>query len=194
MRRRRLSLSLLLLACGCLVQGGWIEAKAWLAQGLISRAWEESHSVEDHIRPWSWADTWPVARLTVPRLGVERIVLAGVSGRTLAFGPGWMEQTALPGKAGRSLIAGHRDTHFHFLSQLVTGDLLQVRNADGEEVGYRVIETAVVNQQAGWLMAPADSRELLLVTCYPFDAVLPGGEQRYLVRARVEPASMLSVR
>jgi sortase A len=185
--RRRVALLLLLLAGVCLGQGAWIEAKAWLAQGLIARAWAQSHSAGDHVPPWSWADTWPVARLSVPRLGVERIVLAGVSGRTLAFGPGWAQQTAVPGEKGRSLIAGHRDTHFRFLRRLVSGDLLILQDAAREEVRYRVIETAVVDKRAGWLMQTADSRELLLVTCYPFDAVMPGGDQRYLVRARAEP-------
>lgn len=184
--RRSAALLLLLLAAACLGQGVWIEAKAWLAQGLIARAWAQSRSAGSPIRPWSWADTWPVARLSVPKLGLERIVLAGVSGRTLAFGPGWAQQTALPGKPGRCLIAGHRDTHFRFLRQLVKGDLLILQGADRHAVRYRVIDTIVVDQRAGWLMAPADSNELLLVTCYPFDALMPGGDLRYLVRARAE--------
>lgn len=181
--RRGAALLFLLLACGTLGQGAWIEAKAWLAQALISRAWAASLVTADPIRPWSWADTWPVARLRAPRLGVDRIVLAGVSGRTLAFGPGWATQTAPPGAAGRTLIAGHRDTHFHFLARLVVGDRLLLQGARGREVAYRVVETAVVNEAAAWLMAPADGDELLLTTCYPFDALVPGGDQRYLVRA-----------
>ena len=38
--------------------------------------------------PWRWADTSPIARLEVPRLGVRRVVLAGATGAVLAFGPG----------------------------------------------------------------------------------------------------------
>jgi len=167
-------------------QGAWMEAKAWLAQVLIGHAWTETRSAQDRVAPWAWADTWPVARLQAPGLGVERIVLAGVSGRTLAFGPGWSQQTALPGTTGRSLIAGHRDTHFRFLKSLVIGDRLLLQTPGGGEVAYRVVETAVVKQQASWLMAPDDHPELLLVTCYPFDALQPGGELRYLVRAQAE--------
>lgn len=185
--RRWATLSLFLLAGICMWQGVWIEAKAWLAQGLISNAWARSDSADDHIPPWSWADTWPVARLAVPRLDVQRIVLAGVSGRTLAFGPGWAEQTALPGKDGRVMIAGHRDTHFRFLKDLVSGDQLLVQNADGDEVSYWVTEVAVVNETAGWLMGPSTVSELVLVTCYPFDSMIPGGDLRYVVRAQAEP-------
>ncbi|MCU7811739.1 MAG: class GN sortase [Candidatus Thiodiazotropha sp. (ex Notomyrtea botanica)] len=185
--RRWATLSLFLLACACVWQGVWIEAKAWLAQGLISNAWAQSDSADDRIPPWSWADTWPVARLMVPRLDVQRIVLAGVSGRTLAFGPGWAEQTALPGKDGRVMIAGHRDTHFRFLKDLVSGDRLVVRNADADEVSYWVTEVAVVNETAGWLMGPSTVSELVLVTCYPFDSMIPGGDLRYIVRAQAEP-------
>ncbi|MCU7808334.1 MAG: class GN sortase [Candidatus Thiodiazotropha sp. (ex Semelilucina semeliformis)] len=185
--RRWATLSLFLLAGICMWQGVWIEAKAWLAQGLISNAWARSDSADDHIPPWSWADTWPVARLAVPRLDVQRIVLAGVSGRTLAFGPGWVEQTVLPGKDGRVMIAGHRDTHFRFLKDLVSGDQLLVQNADGNEVSYWVTEVAVVNETAGWLMGPSTVSELVLVTCYPFDSMIPGGDLRFIVRAQAEP-------
>ena len=184
--RRWLPLLVMLMGGLCFGQGAWLEAKAWLAQVLIGHAWAETRAGQVRVAPWAWADTWPVARLQVPRLGVERIVLAGVSGRTLAFGPGWSQQTALPGGEGRTLIAGHRDTHFRFLQSLVTGDRLQLQTAEGREIVYRVVETAVVNQQAGWLMSPGDQRELLLVTCYPFDALQPGGDLRYLVRAEAE--------
>lgn len=180
---RGLSLVLILGALGLLAQSAWIEAKAWLAQELIGRAWRESLASGRPVRPWSWADTWPVARLSVPRLGVERMVLAGVSGRTLAFGPGWAGQSALPGAPGRSLLAGHRDTHFRFLAQLADGDRLLLQSAQGETSHYRVVSLSVVEADAGWLMSPWGEDELLLVTCFPFDSPLPGGNQRYLVKA-----------
>ncbi len=178
-----LSLLLILGACGLLGQSAWIEAKAWLAQELIGRAWRQSQIDDRPVRPWAWADTWPVARLSAPRLGVERIVLAGVSGRTLAFGPGWAEQSAAPGTPGRSLLAGHRDTHFRFLADLVKGDRLSLQAADGETRRYRVVTLSVVEADAGWLMSAWGEDELLLLTCYPFDSPVPGGSQRYLVRA-----------
>jgi sortase A len=180
---RGLSLLLILAAFGLLGQSAWIEAKAWLAQELIGRAWRQSMVSQQPVRPWAWADTWPVARLSVPRLGLERIVLAGVSGRTLAFGPGWAEQSAAPGEPGRTLLAGHRDTHFRFLADLVDGDRLLLQTARGETQRYRVVIEGVIEADAGWLMSSEGDDQLLLVPCYPFDSPIPGGCQRYLVRA-----------
>lgn len=180
---QRLSLLLMLGAFTLLGKSAWIEAKAWLAQELIGRAWRQSLATDLPIHPWAWADTWPVARLSVPRLGLERMVLAGVSGRTLAFGPGWAEQSASPGEPGRSLLAGHRDTHFRFLADLLDGDRILLQTAQGETRRYRVVEQLVIGEDAGWLMGPGEVDELLLVTCYPFDSPIPGGNQRYLVRA-----------
>jgi sortase A len=176
----------LLVACCFFAQGFWIEAKAWLAQGLIAAAWDGTDSDEDTIPPWPWADTWPVAHLEVPRLGVKRYILAGVSGRTLAFGPGWAMQTARPGSSGASLIAGHRDTHFRFLKELRDGDRLLVDTPGDAKVVYRVTATGIVHQRQSGLMSAQGSQGLLLVTCYPFEALLPGGELRYLVWAEAE--------
>ena len=97
---------------------GYIHAKAWLAQVLLARAWTATLAGEARVRPWPWADTWPIARLQVPALGVDRIVLAGASGRTLAFGPGHLAGTPLPGEKGTSVLAGHRDTHFAWIGDL----------------------------------------------------------------------------
>ncbi|MCM8854320.1 MAG: class GN sortase [Candidatus Thiodiazotropha sp.] len=177
---------LFLIACWFLGEGVWIEAKAWLAEGLIAAAWNETHSGTDSVRPWPWADTWPVAVLQVPRLDVERFVLSGVSGRVLAFGPGWAEQTIRPGKIGPSLIAGHRDTHFRFLKELQQGDRVVVRTPGDGQVAYRVTEKAILDQQQSWLMSKEGAQALILVTCYPFDALLPGGNLRYVVRAEAE--------
>ena len=190
-RRLRLGVSLaLILAAGVLLgQSAWIEAKAWLAQALIGRAWRQSLEMQRPVRPWNWADTWPVARLSVPRLELERIVLAGVSGRTLAFGPGWAEQSAALGTPGRHLLAGHRDTHFRFLSELKQGDRLLLQAPGGETRDYRVISLEVIDGEAGGLMPYRGDDTLLLVTCYPFDSPVPGGSLRYLVQAMPVPAS-----
>jgi len=71
--------------------GTWIYVKAKLAQVLLQRAWAVSLAGQRDVKPWPWADTWPVARLVVPSLGIDQIVLAGAHGRTLAFGPGQLE-------------------------------------------------------------------------------------------------------
>ncbi len=190
-KRRLLPLAaaLALIAGGLWQLGGagWIHAKAWLAQGLLEASWSASLARAQvgagPVRPWPWADTWPVARLDVPGLGIRRVVLAGASGRTLAFGPGHMAGTAAPGTAGHAVLSGHRDTHFRFLKDLAPGDALRVQRPDGGWRNYRVTGAEVIDARHARL-APDPGRPVLsLVTCYPFDAVAPGGPLRYVVTA-----------
>jgi len=165
------------------LQAAWIPVKAWAAQELLARAWERAAATGAPAPPWPWADTAPVARLSVRRLGVDRIVLAGSSGAVLAFGPGHVAGSALPGDPGHSIVAGHRDTSFRFLRELVTGDRIVVDRADGGRALYVVETTAVVDAGDPAAFA-AEGSVLTLVTCWPFDAPIGGGRERYLVRAR----------
>ena len=73
----------LCLALWQLGQGSYIQAKAWLAQLLIKQAWARTLEGEAQAKPWPWADTWPVARITVPGRDIERYVLAGANGREI---------------------------------------------------------------------------------------------------------------
>jgi sortase A len=161
----------------------WIEAKAQLAQALIRRAWRQAAALSGDIRPWPWADTHPVARLIVPGRGVDTFVLAGASGRTLAFGPGHMDGTPRPGARGNSVISGHRDTHFAFLRRLERGDLVVVEGRDGRRRRFVVASTRIVDRRDLTVVADVGDTRLTLVTCYPFDAFRPGGPLRYVVTA-----------
>lgn len=185
MRRalRWLALILLGVTLWQLGQGAYIYAKAGLAQVLLQRAWDRTLAGERQARPWAWADTWPVARLRMPARGVDLIVLDGVSGRTLAFGPGHVPGTARPGRPGNTVLAGHRDTHFRFLAELRRGEELVLDLPGGGRRRYRVTGGEVVDERAVELLADTEAALLTLVTCYPFDAVLPGGPLRYVVTA-----------
>ncbi len=175
--------ALLALGFWNLGQGAYIPAKAWLAQELMQRAWLRVTAGDDRAAPWPWADTWPVARLSAEGRDVDLIVLAGGSGRTLAFGPGHLEASALPGEAGNTVIAGHRDTHFAFLRDVEAGELLGLESIDGERHVYRVTGTDVVDSRTGSLVLDTGVATLTLVTCYPFDTLEPGGPYRYVVTA-----------
>jgi len=95
-RRPRLTAAALLGAAGVILlgQGAWIQAKAVLAQILLERAFAETLATGRDAKPWSWADTWPVARVEAPRLGRSAIVLHGSSGQALAFGPGHVDRAS----------------------------------------------------------------------------------------------------
>ncbi len=163
--------------------GVYIHAKAVLAQMLLQHAWDRTLAGEERMRPWPWADTWPVARLTAPAHGVDLIVLDGASGRALAFGPGHLDGSAEPGAVGVALISAHRDTHFGFLADLASGDALALQTADGRVHAYRVAGTDIVDYRDAAIPSDPAASSLTLVTCFPFDAVVPGGPLRYLVHA-----------
>lgn len=175
-----------LLACFAfweLTSAGWIHAKAFVAQRLIASSWKEAKVTGRAQRPWPWADTRPIAKLTLAKRGVELYVLDGSSGRSLAFGPGHVDGTALPGSAGNSVIVAHRDTHFAFLRDLSADEEITVEDAKGRTTRYRVREVSVVDKNETRVLDDADSPQLTLITCYPFDAVRPGTPLRYVVIA-----------
>jgi len=165
-------------------EGVWLEAKAWLAQVLLQQAWSETLDGSQQVRPWPWADTWPVARMQVERLGVDQIVLADASGRSMAFGPGHVVGTDGLGSDGNSAISGHRDTHFRFLQKLAAGDQLDLTLKDGKLHSYQVTGASVHHKDETWLLQDTSDERLTLITCYPFNALVPGGPMRYVVRAK----------
>ncbi len=193
MRRRRiLTVSTFAIAAFGIWQvgaGGWIHAKAALAQALLASSWTRIQYGEETARPWPWADTWPIARLQVPRVDADMLVLAGGSGRTLAFGPGHVDGSAKPGAAGMSVVIGHRDTHFRFLRDLLPGDEIRLTDRTAQAHKFIVRERHVVHESDTRLAM--DTSGLALVTCYPFDAIETGGPLRYVVLAEPVPAEPL---
>ena len=173
--------------------GAYIHAKAILAQILLEAAWSDTLNGHGEVKPWPWADTWPVGRLTVPRLGISRIVLAGASGSSLAFGPGLFSGLPLSGNEGNIVIAGHRDTQFRFLQNLRPGDVVKLQTPDALTHDYQITEVRVVNESETHYLEDTGNSTLTLVTCYPFDAIAPGGPLRYLVIGRLYSSGLSRV-
>lgn len=172
-----------LMACALLLaaNAGWLPAKAVLAQQLLQSSWQSAQADGRAHRPWPWADTHAVAKLVQPRLGVSQVVLAGDSGRPLAFGPGWAESSAAPGSGlGTTIISGHRDTHFAWLRDLRRDDAVTLETAQGRRE-FRVTSMQVVDSRLHRIATGHDGMQLVLVTCWPFDAVAPRGPMRYVV-------------
>lgn len=163
-------------------EAGWIHAKAYVAQGLIASAWRDAKIGRAPRRPWPWADMRPVARLKVPAHRIDLYVLDNASNRALAFGPAHVVGTAAPGGFGNTVIVAHRDTHFAFLRELNADDEIDVETARGA-ARYRVREVAIVDKSETRVMDAADSPQLTLITCYPFEALMPGTSLRYVVIA-----------
>jgi sortase A len=163
----------------------YIFAKAQVAQVLLERAFSQSLLTGKPIKAWSWADTFPVARIRVNRINAEAIVLQGASGQALAFGPALLNETARPGTSGTSVIAAHRDTHFAFLQHVKVGDAIDITRDDGLTFTYRATSMRVVEAGASGIDAHAAGYHLVLSTCYPFNAITHG-TKRYVVEAELE--------
>lgn len=185
----RLAGPLALLMAGLLLfgQGAYVHAKAFVAQILLRRAFEQTIVTGNDVKPWSWADTWPIARIEIKRLHTERIVLAGSSGQALAFGPGHVELTPDAGERGVAVYSAHRDTHFRFLKDVVVGDTINVTRRDGRTFRYRVDGSAVVRFDASGIDPNSSGYQLVLSTCWPFDAVTPGPDRYILHATMVSP-------
>ncbi len=163
-------------------EGAYIHAKALVAQVLLERAFAETIASGREVKPWSWADTWPVARIEVKRLHASAIVLAGSSGQALAFGPGQVEFTPDAGERGVAVYSAHRDTHFRFLKDIAIGDEIDITRSDGHTFRYRADNASVVRFDASGIDPLTNGYELALTTCWPFDAVTPG-PNRYVLHA-----------
>ena len=183
LRTRRLAQVLACLGVLAILYGAWIPAKAALAQVLLRAAWQRTLEGQGNARPWPWADTRPVARIVIARTGSDFIVLEGANGRALAFAPAHLEHTALPGDDGNCVISAHRDTHFAALRDVETGDIVRLQRGDGRWFTYRVDGQQIVDKHAMWITRNRGSASLTLVTCYPFDAIVPGGPQRFVITA-----------
>ena len=163
----RFILPLLLALIGLILfgQGAYIHAKALLAQVLLERAFEKTIATGRETKPWSWADTWPVARIEVKRLDASAIVLAGSSGQALAFGPGHVERTPDAGERGVAVYSAHRDTHFPFLKNVV--DRRRDRRHATATAGHSAIAWTPPRSSASMPPASIRSRTAMSWCCRP---------------------------
>ena len=122
-----------------------------------------------------------LGRLDIPRLGVSVALLPGTNWRMLRLGAGHIAGTPLPGEAGNSAIAGHRDTFFRELKDIRRNDEIQLQTATGL-FHYKVDWMAVVAPDDSSVLAPSTESELTLVTCFPFQ-FLGSAPKRFVVRA-----------
>jgi len=194
-RIRNLSIAVLVVA-GILSmgEGTRIYLKAILAQILLQNAWNQTRSGGTSVKPWPWAEMHPVARLQVPAYDENIIVLAGTTGKSLAFGPGHVVSSAAPGTDDNVAIAAHRDTHFAFLEHITPGEFVFLETPDGVRHHYQVSQIDILHQSETEVMAKNGVKQLTLITCYPFHAITPGGPMRYVVRAIEYPTDSSSMR
>ena len=188
MKILRLLLALTLVAGGCLTSRAlYLHTKAQLAGVLIRRAWQESVKKGTSRPPWPWADSHPVARLRIPRLDYDEIVLDAATPRSLAFGPARLLSSAGLGEPGSLVLAGHRTSWFRPLESIAAGDTIELEWFDARhsrllDRTYMVSAIRVVLPEDVTLLRPTSDDALTLITCYPFGRS-PKSPQRFIVRA-----------
>ncbi len=165
-----------------LASTSWILGKAHAATFLIRDAWQTTLTTAAISKPWAWSDTWPVAEIAIPAVDLIEIVLAGDSGSALAFGPGLSPAGAALNAEGVKLISAHRDTHFKKLQHITVDDAIYVTTVDGI-VQYQVKAIKVVDSLRYSIDAVNSDYDLVLATCYPFNSIVAGGSQRFIVQA-----------
>lgn len=186
--RRMLALVLLVVAVWQIASAGWIHAKAGLGQWLLARAWVQTLQTEEPVEPWPGAVSHPVARLRMPRLSVDHLVLEGLETPVMAWGPGMSV-----GENGHRVLAAHRDTHFSFLRDVNVGDRFELIGGDGVGRWWRVVSIRVVDARRTRIDLHSPQSGMTLVTCYPFDAVVTGGPLRFVVQLKAIEGKEVSI-
>jgi sortase A len=122
-----------------------------------------------------------IGELSIPRVALGAVVLHGSDTETLRHGPGHLENTAMPGKAGNVVIAGHRDSFFRRLGDLKVADDIFIDTAVAH-LHYRVTSMTLVDAHDLSVLEQTDDAILTLITCYPFWVLGPAPD-RFVVRA-----------
>lgn len=183
-------------------QGGYLLVKAHFAQYLLERAWHQQvvdfePKTPISVKPWPWADIYPVAKISFDRFNIEQVVLNNDSGQALAFGPG-LYQGDLNYVHNQNenlyVISAHNDTHFSILQNLLLNDRVTISFASGISYSFKVDNITIIDTRTEQLVVlqdqdhPADDyhnelnkKELVLVTCYPFGGVSNQTSFRYVV-------------
>jgi sortase A len=121
--------------------------------------------------------------LSIPKLEQTIPIFFGDSEKILKKGIGHIKGTALPGEASNAVLAGHRDTFFRHLDQLVIGDKLIVERSSTYYM-YKIKKIRVVNKDDHTVIVPKPRHTLTLVTCFPFTFIGPA-PQRYIIEAEL---------
>ena len=170
--RKALSgLSVLLLVAGVALAGSPL-ASNLLGDNLQDRLGREltSPELEQAYRERQVGVGDSLTRLKIPRLGVDMVVVEGITPGALRAGAGHYPQTPLPCETGNVAIAGHRTTFgkpFANVDQLDAGDTIELETPIGACL-YRVDkEPFIVSPRDISVLDPTEDKALTLTTCHP---------------------------
>lgn len=173
MTQRRVGAALLVVGVALLAYAGTAWASGALERDRARAAWDAALArravlaVHAAVAPQAHgaAAGVPVARLVIPAIELDEVVLEGVGSRELAAGPGHVPGSALPGERGNAVISAHRDRHFHALDEVAVGDTVLTETLAGRQ-RWVVTARQVVHRRAPALFATTEPT-LTITTCYP---------------------------
>ncbi len=140
-----------------------------MAHVLLHTAWIRTQASGQHIKPWPGANTWPLARLSIPRLEIEQIVLSSAGMGMSVFALGHSKSSVLPGELGNSVLnIYHQNIFIGFLNQLREGDTLLLESLRHGRWNYQVSKIETVKKTETFWTEPSLNRRLTLISCYPY--------------------------
>lgn len=116
-----------------------------------------------------------LGRVAIPAIGLDVTFGEGVFAETLDRGPGHWPGTPMPGRAGNSVVSGHRNTNtqpFKRIDELKPGDPITVTLDDTSKTTFTVDDTTIVPEpeyREFVLRQPkaARTRQLTIFACHP---------------------------
>jgi LPXTG-site transpeptidase (sortase) family protein len=155
----------------------WHEAEA---RAVVSLARREA-ALDGTVGVTPILEGAPVARIEIPHIGLDEIVMEGVEGTSLNVGPGHLPGSAFPGERGNAVISAHRDRHFSRLDELSVGDTV-ITESGARRNEWVVISKRIVDSDAPAIFRTA-AATLTLTTCWPM-RYIGTAPQRLIVTAK----------
>ena len=128
-------------------------------------------TLEREARLWRRAteEGDPIAKLRIPRLGLDAVVVNGTRSDTLERGPGRFLGSAMPGEGELVYIAGHRTTYgapFSRIDHLRKGDRvfldLPYGTFEYTVTGFRIVDSDELS-----VLKSKGREQLALQACHP---------------------------
>lgn len=183
LRRMLSGLSVLLLLGGLGLVGFPFATNMW--QGRIQQRLDDqiaSPELQQAYKERKVETGDSLTRIKIAALGLDTVVVEGVTPSALRAGAGHYPQTPLPCEGGNVAIAGHRTTYgrpFGNIDQLKPGDTIELTTPIGGCV-YQVAKAPyVVAPTDLGVIDPTGERSLTLTTCHPKGSAA----QRLVIRA-----------
>lgn len=194
--RRLLGGLLVVGGLGLLGAAGWEYGTGALARDRARAEWAamearfavQSARAGTQLPEGPFAPGTPLARVIIPRIGLDEVVVEGVSATELNAAPGHVPSTPLPGAVGNAVLSAHRDRHFRRLGALAIGDTVETVTQAGR-VRWRITERRIVpaNRPAIW---QTSSPTLTLTTCWPIRWIGPAPDRLLFTAVPVEAGAV----